>query len=171
MSQDALHRGNATDAVDAIVEQWHRERPDLDPSAKHVTGRLVRLFGTFQAAQREAYKEFGINETDFGILAPLRRAGAPFALTPTELARAQMMTSGGMTAAIDRLERKGLVERVPNPADRRGALVRLTDDGRRVIDTAMEIHCRIEHDMVAALTPKQRDQLADLLRALVLSHD
>lgn len=172
MSQDALRRDNSGgDAIDAIVEQWNRERPDLDPSAKHVTGRLIRLSGIFQAIQRDAYQRFGINETDFGILAPLRRSGAPFTLTPTDLARTQMMTSGGMTAAIDRVERKGLVERVPNPADRRGNLVRLTDEGRRVIDAAMELHCDLEHQMVAALTPRQREQLAGLLRTLVLALD
>ena len=132
------------DAVDAIVEQWRRERPDLDPSAKHITGRIIRLGGIFQQVYGAAFDALGINETDYGVLAPLRRAGPPFELTPTELARQRMMTSGGMTAAIDRVERKGLVTRAPNPADRRGSLVRLTDEGRRVIDAAMERHAEVE---------------------------
>ena len=106
--------------MDAIVEQWHRERPDLDPSGKQITGRLVRLSGLFQMAQHAAFEPLGINEADYGILAPLRRAGEPFTLTPTELARQRMMTSGGMTAAIDRVEKKGLVTGEPNPSDRRG---------------------------------------------------
>ena len=185
MSQDALHRGktarraaadptdavDAVDAVDAIVEQWHRERPDLDPSAKQITGRIIRLSGIFQQAYAEGFASLGINESDFGVLAPLRRAGAPFELTPTELARHRMMTSGGMTAAIDRLERKGLVTRAPNPADRRGSLVRLTEEGREIMDAAMARHADIEHEMVAGLSSKERDGLVPLLRALLRSVD
>src|SRR5690606_7234824 len=111
----------------------------------------VRLAGIFQQAYRDAFAPLGISDGEYGVLATLRRAGAPFALTPTELARHRMMTSGGMTAAIDRLERKGLATRTPNPADRRGSLVRLTDDGRRVIDKAMALHVEVEHRLVAAL--------------------
>ena len=172
MSQDALSRDSSgRDAVDAIVDEWHQERPDLDPSAKHITGRIIRLSGLFQQASGEAFESLGINETDYGILAPLRRAGAPYELTPTELARHRMMTSGGMTAAIDRLERKGLLTRGPNPADRRGSLVRLTDDGLRVVDAAMARHADVEHAMVAALPPRDRERLVALLRTLVLSLD
>src|SRR5262245_13110674 len=133
MSQDALHQ-DRSDAVDAIVEQWRAERPDLDPSAKEVTGRVIRLAGIFQDAYGEAFAPLGIGESEYGILAALRRAGAPYRLTPTELARHRMMTSGGMTALLDRVERKGFVARSPNPADRRGSLVGLTDEGLRVID-------------------------------------
>jgi DNA-binding MarR family transcriptional regulator len=168
MRQDALQQGKG-DAVDAIVEQWRRERPDLDPSAKHVTGRVVRLAAAFQEAAGELYADLGITGSDYGILAPLRRAGPPYELTPTELARHRMITSGGTTAAIDRVERQGLVERVPNPADRRGSLVRLTPEGKRVMDEAMARHAESEHRMVAALTGKERDQLAGLLRKLVRS--
>jgi DNA-binding MarR family transcriptional regulator len=159
------------DAVDAIVEQWRRERPDLDVAAKGVTGRIVRLSGLFQQAYAEAFEPLGITDGDYGILAPLRRAGTPFELTPTELARQRMMTSGGMTAAIDRVEHKGLVTRVPNPSDRRGSLVRLTAEGRRVVDRAMARHVEVEGDLVAALAPRDRDRLAALLRRLLLAVD
>jgi DNA-binding MarR family transcriptional regulator len=161
----------AADHVDAIVEQWRRERPDLDPSAKEVTGRIIRLGALFQAAYAEAFAQLGITESDFGVLAPLRRAGPPFRLTPTELARHRMITSGGMTAAIDRLVRRGLLVREPNPADRRGSLVGLTDDGRRVIDAAMVLHTEVEHRMVAVLPPSRRDRLAADLRTLLLALD
>ena len=164
-------QADATDAVDAIVEQWRRERPDLDPSAKHITGRIIRLGGIFQQAYGEAFESLGINETDYGILAPLRRAGPPYQLTPTELARQRMMTSGGMTAAIDRVERKGLVARAPNPADRRGSLVRLTDEGLRVIDGAMTRHAEVEHELVSALGAQDRDRLTAMLRSLLLAAD
>jgi DNA-binding MarR family transcriptional regulator len=164
-------RQPGTDAVDEIIAQWRRERPELDASAKEVAGRIIRLTGLFQQAYGEAFAPLGITEGEYGILAPLRRAGEPFELTPTELARQRMMTSGGMTAAIDRLERKGLVARSPNPADRRGSLVRLTDEGRRVIDEAMARHVDVEHRLVAVLSPADRDHLSALLRTLLLAVD
>lgn len=162
---------DARDAVDAIVDQWRRERPDLDPSAKEITGRIVRLSGIFQQAYRDAFTPLGISDGEYGVLATLRRAGTPFELTPTELARQRMMTSGGMTAAIDRLERKGLAVRIPNPADRRGSLVRLTEEGRRVTDKAMARHVEVEHRLVAALGRAERETLRSLLRTLLLSLD
>lgn len=169
--QRARQPQHPSDAVDAIVEQWHRERPELDASAKEITGRIVRLGGIFQQAFRDAFAPLGITDGEYGVLATLRRAGAPFELTPTELARHRMMTSGGMTAAIDRLERKGLAVRTPNPADRRGSLVRLTDEGRRVVDEAMARHVEVEHQLVEALSGKERDALRALLRALLVSVD
>jgi DNA-binding MarR family transcriptional regulator len=166
MSQDALQQ-DTLDPVDVIVEEWRRERPDLDASAKAITGRVVRLASIFQRAYSETFEPFGLNEGDYGVLAPLRRAGAPYELTPTELAKHRMMTSGGMTAALDRLERKGFIQRVPNPADRRGSLVRLTDEGLRTIDDAMTAHVATEERMVASLDASERDLLADLLRRLL----
>jgi len=170
MSQDALYQDtldSGEDAVDVIVEQWRRERPDLDSSAKEVTGRIVRLASLFQQAYAGTFEPLGLNEGDYGVLAPLRRAGAPHELTPTELAKHRMMTSGGMTAALDRLERKGLVLRVPNPDDRRGSLVRLTDAGRDVIDEAMTQHVLTEKRLVSGLDEDERDQLRDLLRKVL----
>ena len=174
MSQDALDQGTSdggTDAVDAIVEQWRRERPDLDPGAKGVTGRMIRLASLFQQSYGDVFEPLGLNDGDYGLLAALRRAGAPFELTPTELARHMMMTSGGMTAAIDRLERKGFAVRVPNPADRRGSLVRLTDAGGEVIDEAMTQHVHTEHRLVAALDEQEQAQLRNLLRKLLRAVD
>jgi DNA-binding MarR family transcriptional regulator len=170
MSQDTFYKGKSgRDAVDAIVEQWRRERPDLDPSAKEVTGRIIRLASLFHQANAEVFEPLGLNDGDYGVLATLRRAGTPFELTPSELARRRMMTSGGMTAALDRLERKGLIARSPNPADRRGSLVRLSDDGRSVIDRAMEQHAQTEQRLVRGLAATDRRKLGDLLRVLLLS--
>ena len=174
MSQDALQQDidpERGDAVDVIVEQWRRERPDLDPSAKEITGRIIRLASRFQQAYAEAFEPLRLNEGDYGVLAPLRRAGAPHELTPTELARHRMMTSGGMTAALDRLERKGFVARIPNPDDRRGSLVRLTDAGREVIDEAMTQHVLTEHRVVAALDDEEQALLRGLLRKLLRTVD
>ena len=174
MSQDAFHKASlddGEDAVDVIVDQWRRERPDLDPSAKEVTGRIVRLASLFQQAYSATFEPLGLNDGDYGVLAPLRRAGTPHQLTPTELAKHRMMTSGGMTAALDRLERKGLVARVPNPDDRRGSLVRLTDAGRDVIDEAMKQHVLTEHRLVSNLDEHEQDQLRVLLRKLLHTVD
>ncbi|MBI5088630.1 MAG: MarR family transcriptional regulator [Actinobacteria bacterium] len=157
--------------MDVIVQQWREQRPDLDPSAKQITGRIVRLASLFQQAYADAFAELDLNEGDYGVLAPLRRAGAPFELSPTELARHRMMTSGGMTAALDRLERKGLVVRTPNPADRRGSLVRLTDEGLRVMEEAMRTHAEVEHRLVEALDGPAADALEAGLRTLLRSLD
>lgn len=157
------------DAVDEIVAQWRAERPDLDPSAKEVTGRVLRLGTAFQQRYAEAFRALGLGEGEYGVLAALRRAGAPFELTPTALARQRMMSTGGMTLALDRLERAGLVARRPNPADRRGVLVRLTAAGRRKADAAMERHVEIERELVGGLTVRERRDLVELLRKLLLA--
>jgi DNA-binding MarR family transcriptional regulator len=173
MRQDTFQKGKAAgdseDSVDAIVGQWRSERPDLDPSSKEVTGRIVRLGSLFGQAYSEAFASLGLGDGDYGVLAALRRAGAPHRLTPTELARQRMMTSGGMTAAVDRLERRGLVARAPNPADRRGTLIGLTAAGRKVVDDAMELHAATEQRLVAGLGAREREQLAALLRKLLRS--
>lgn len=170
MGQDAFSQG-AFDAVDRFIEQWETERPDLDPSAKAITGRIVRLSSIFQRRFGEAFAELGLTEGDYGVLVALRRSGAPFELTPTELAHTRMMTSGGMTAVIDRLERRSLLERLPNPADRRGSIVRLTEDGRSVVDQAMELHTAVEHQLVGMLSDRDRQQLAALLRNVLRSNE
>ena len=170
MSQDARQQGTS-DAVDVIVDDWSRECPRLDTSAKQVTGRIVRLSALFQQAFAESSAEAGLDGAGFGILAALRRAGADRPVTPTELARRRMMTSGGMTAALDRLERRGLVERVPNPDDRRGSLVRLTEDGRAAIEAAVDRQAEVERRLVEPLTAKEAAQLVVLLRKLLLATD
>ena len=167
MKQDTFHQGSDGDVVDSIVDEWKRERPDLDASAKEITGRIVRLASRFQQAYSETFQPFGLNDGDYGVLAPLRRAGEPYELTPTDLARHRMMTSGGMTAALDRLERKGFIERLPNPADRRGSIVRLTNRGRATIDEAMTQHVQTEERLIAGLDLKERSQLSALLRKLL----
>lgn len=170
MRQDALQQDN-WDAVDAIVAAWRRQRPDLDPEPKQLTGRVIRLASVFQGAYSQAFGPLGLNEGDYGVLAALRRADHPNRLTPTDLARHQMMTSGGMTAAIDRLERRGLVARRPNPNDRRGSLIELTDEGRSVVDRAIELQTEVEGRLVQALDESERRSLEQLLRKLLRSVD
>lgn len=161
----------AADAVDRIIQQWRAERPDLDVTAKGVTGRIGRLAAIFERRYREVFAGEGLKEGDYGGLVALRRSGAPYELTPTDLARSQMMTSGGMTAVIDRLAGRRFVERVPNPHDRRGSLVRLTPEGRALVERAMERHVEVERELVAALDKRERDELVRLLRSLLLAVD
>ena len=174
MSQDALQQDTSlSDAVDEIIAQWRVERPDLDPSGKHITGRIVRLASQFLQAFEESHMaavpEVGMNGSDFGVLSPLRRSGEPFELTPTELARHRMISSGGMTAALDRLERRGWIVRVPNPNDRRGSLVRLTEAGREAIDRAMDLHAETERQLVAPLDEHDQRELQRILRRLLVA--
>lgn len=163
-------RSNAKeDPVDRIVAQWRHERPDLDPSAKEISGRIIRLEGLFQQRYGEVLAEVGVGRSDYGILVALRRAGSPFRLTPTELTKARMITSGGLTPALDRLERRGWITRAANPADRRSMFVQLTDEGTKLVDVAMEVHTVAEHQLVSGLSPAKQRQLVSLLRELLLS--
>ena len=161
----------ATDIVDHVVERWRRERPDIDPSGKEVTGRVVRLNGLFHRSFQVDYAFEGIDEGGFAVLAALRRAGQPFELTPTELNRELLISSGGVTHLVDRLARRGLVRRRPDAGDRRCVKVILTPAGRKVADRAMSAHAATERRLVSALSSDEQEQLSHLLRRLLLSVD
>jgi len=159
----------AKDRVDAILEQWRRERPELDTSTMGVIGRINRLATLFGQSHAEVFAAFGIDRGEFDVLATLRRSGEPYRLSPTELFRTLMMSSGGMTSRLDRLERAGLVRRVPDPRDRRSVRVELTDHGRETIDRAVEAHVANQHQLLAALSGADRERLAGVMRALLRS--
>lgn len=161
MAKDASHQD--TDPVDRIVAQWRSVRPDLDPSAKEITGRMIRIADAFHRRFEAGFAPLGLSGGQFGVLAALRRVGKPYELTPTDLAREQMMTSGGMTPVIDSLERGGMVERTPNPSDRRGRLVKLTPAGLALIDRAMETHAATERELVGGLSTADQAKLVKLL--------
>lgn len=156
------------DHVDRIVEQWQLERPDLDVTALALLGRLFRTAHLADLMLARALAADGIQNGWFDLLATLRRSGAPYELSPTELMRATMLSSGGMTKRLDRLVRAGLVERRPDPADRRGTLVRLTRRGRSVIDTGLSNHVAREQELLQALTAVEQRTLDRLLRKLLL---
>ena len=159
------------DAVDSIEAQWRRERPDLDPSPMAVIGRITRLASLLDRELDTAFADYGLAGCDFDVLATLRRSGAPYRLTPTELSRSTMVTTGGMTKRLDRLEANGLIRRDPDPSDRRGKLIALTDEGRELIDRAVEGHLANEERLLACLSPPDRKRLADLLRGMLLAVD
>jgi len=155
------------DHVDGIVESWRRERPDLDVAALAL---LARLFRTAQLADAALAQQLAGHELDrgwFDVLAALRRAGSPYALNPTQLMRTMMLSSGGMTKRLDRLAEAGLIERVADPSDRRGTLVKLTRRGKTTIDRLLPVHLSNEEQLLAPLSPKQQRTLDDILRALL----
>lgn len=161
-----MPEGN-TDHTDRIVEQWRRERPDLDVSPLAVFGRLLRAAHLADRELSRGLEGHGLQPGWFDVLAALRRAGRPYALNPTDLMAATMLSSGGITKRLDRLSAAGLIERRPDPADRRGTLVRLTRKGRSVIDRALEAHLANEERLLLALAPADRRRLDHLLRRLL----
>jgi DNA-binding MarR family transcriptional regulator len=155
------------DHVDRMVEAWRHERPDLDVTALALLARLFRTAQLADAALGQPLAAHGLQPGWFDVLAALRRAGAPYALTPTQLLRTMMLSSGGMTKRLDRLADAGLVERRPDPSDRRGTLVRLTDRGSATIDQLLPIHLANEQRLLAPLSPVQQRSLDRLLRDLL----
>jgi len=155
------------DQVDRIVEQWARERPDLDTTAMAVFGRIFRLARLGGDEVEQVYGRFGIGRPEFDVLATLRRSGPPYALSPGALAASMMISSGGTTARLDRLERGGLVRRSPDPHDRRALLVELTDRGRALVDDAVAAGLQRQQELLALLPPRKQAQLTALLRDLL----
>ncbi|MEM7798592.1 MAG: MarR family transcriptional regulator [Chloroflexota bacterium] len=157
------------DQVDAILAQWKRERPDLDTSPMAALGRISRASQYIEKALRKNFRQYGLSNADFDVLATLRRSGEPFELTPTDLFSALMLTSGTMTNRLDRLEEAGFVSRRPNPQDRRGILVGLTQAGKRLIDSAVETHLTQEEALLSHLSADEISDLSRLLRKLLLA--
>ena len=138
------------DAVDAILAQWQRERPDLDASPMGPIGRIKRCAVLLERRLDETFAEFGLSRWEFDMLATLRRSGAPYCLAPTTLFSTLMVTSGTMTHRMGKLEAQGWIERLPNPADARSSLVQLTPQGQELIDRAVEAHVANEHAVLHA---------------------
>ncbi len=156
------------DEVDRLVEAWQRERADLDLQPMEVLSRVTRLGHHLDRARRQAFTEHAIESWEFDVLAALRRAGTPYELSPGRLLKETLVTSGTMTNRVDRLAARGLVERLPDPSDRRGVLVRLTAEGRTTVDGALEGLLRRERDLLTGLDADQQRVLAGLLRELVV---
>lgn len=157
------------DAVGLVLRQWGVERPDLDVSAMGVFGRLSRAARMLNKSLAETFGRYGLNGGEFDVLATLRRSGGPYSLTPTELYRSMMLSSAAMTNRIDRLEERNLVVREPDPEDRRGVRIRLTDEGFGLIEAALEAHVEGEERLLAALSAEEREHLANLLSRLMAS--
>ncbi len=153
------------DRVARIQAEWRRERPDLDVSPQGVIGRLHRVSAELTASLVEVYREFGLGEGEFDVLATLRRAGAPFERAPGELAEHTMVTTGAMTKRIDRLVAAGLVERRAAEGDGRRRVVALTPRGRELIDEAFAAHMTNEQRLLAGVPARDRAELERILAA------
>jgi DNA-binding MarR family transcriptional regulator len=156
------------DGVDLIIEQWARERPDLDVAPIGVIGRISRLARELEQRLEPVYRDHGLEPGWYDVLATLRRAGPPYRMRPSAFTGTLMLTSSGTTKRLDRLERAGLIARTPDPDDRRGTLITLTAAGSRLVDETIEAHVANERRLLAALSKAEQRELADLLRALQL---
>ncbi|MDH6136366.1 DNA-binding MarR family transcriptional regulator [Kitasatospora sp. MAA4] len=159
------------DEVDRLVAAWRRERPDLDVQPLQVLSRVSRLARHLDRARRAAFAEHGLEPWEFDVLTALRRAGEPYQLSPGQLLTQTLVTSGTMTNRIDRLAGKDLVQRLPDPDDRRGVLVRLTETGQERADQALAGLLAHERELLSQLTGGQQNELAGLLRQLVAPFD
>lgn len=159
------------DRVDEILEQWHRERPDLDVTAMGLIGRIIRLTQHLSREMGKTFAQHDLNSAKFDLLATLRRSGEPYSLSPGDLMAATMVTSGTMTNRIDQLEKTGLVKRIPNPEDGRGFLISLTAEGLNVIDAALNDHVQTQARLTEGLSPEEHELISGLLRKYLSSFE
>lgn len=159
------------DEVDRLIEAWRRERPDLDVAPMEVLSRVSRLARHLDRARSQAFDAHGLESWEFDVLAALRRAGTPYQLSPGKLLKETLVTSGTMTNRVDRLAARGLVERLPDPHDRRGVLVQLTPGGRDKVDAAMADLLTHERTLLGGLSDGDQQKIARALRELVRPFD
>ena len=157
------------DYIDQMLEEWSRERPDLDLSPLGIVGRVSRLSRRFDREISKTFRGMGLSSWAFYVLAALARSGSPYQLTPTDLYRSLLVSSGVMTNRIARLEKAGLVKRVPDPKDGRGVLVALTPAGKKAVNSAIEKHNANEQRMLAPLREEERRAIASGLRTLLIA--
>jgi DNA-binding MarR family transcriptional regulator len=154
--------------VDFAIDQWRREMPSLDILPMEVVSRLGKAVRVLSRSYLDPFfQQHGLQSGEFDVLATLRRAGKPYALAPTQLFEALMISSGGMTNRLDRLEKAGLIERTPNPDDRRGTRVCLTGRGLKLISTIIPLHVENEARALTSLTRKEQQALNGLLIKLL----
>jgi DNA-binding MarR family transcriptional regulator len=155
------------DWTDSLLDRWTEMRPRQEMEAYEVTARISRIGLHVARHQEESFGKFGLNRGEVGVLGALRIAGPGRQLSPTRLFKGLMLSSAGITSRLDRLERRGYVKRKPDPGDRRGVLVELTDAGRKVLDEAVRANTGGESQLLASLTTPERKQLAGLLKKLL----
>ncbi|MDN3496212.1 MarR family transcriptional regulator [Planococcus sp. APC 4015] len=151
------------DRVAELQSEWRRERPDLDPSPQGVIGRMHRVALELTDRLVAVYSEFDLSEGEFDVLATLRRTGAPYERAAGELADHTLVTTGGLTKRVDRLEARGLVERRAEASDARRRIVRLTPAGRDLIDRAFTAHIANEHRLLAEIGAQDARDLEAIL--------
>ncbi|MDH7798369.1 MULTISPECIES: MarR family transcriptional regulator [unclassified Beijerinckia] len=156
-----------TDSVEHLLQEWQRERPELDPSPIGVQGRIVRLSAHFLRAAEDYLGPLDLGWEAFSLIVTLRRSGKPYEMRPTDILRESLLTSGAVTNRIDRVERLGLVERRPDTEDRRSYVIRLTPAGKKLADKAIANHIDAVGGLLDVLSAKEQAQLAGLLSKLL----
>lgn len=156
------------DIADVGIGMWAAEKPEIDVSGKAITGRIVALSEIVVNSMNGALRDFGIRYTSYAVVATLRAAGSPYRMTPTQLQNTLLISSGGISNLIRRVEQEGLVSRETDPSDGRGVLVRLTDQGIALADEAMPVQAAAERHLVRMLSEEEREVMTKLLRRLLV---
>lgn len=152
------------DDIDKVADQWKKEKPHLGTQPMEILGRMMRLQKHIEVEIAACHKQYDLTFGEFDVLATLRRSGEPFNLTPSALLSSMMLTSGAMTNRLDKLQAKGLIERVHSTEDRRSVSVGLTEKGFAIIDAAIEEHVRVQHKLVEQLSDANKPELNRLLK-------
>jgi DNA-binding MarR family transcriptional regulator len=164
--------GQEQDRVDRALERWTRELPDLDPTIEGIVERIQGLSRFIRRSMDETASETGLSFGEWGVLGMLRHTGSPYRASPGQLSKWADLSGPAMTNRLDRLEGAGLVRRLPDPEDRRAVLVELTEEGQRAWERSVGVQAAKEELITsAALNEKERDQLNDLLRRLMLAFE
>lgn len=155
------------DRTGHLIARRRRETPDAPLDGMEILSRANRLVRLSRKWIEPVFTRHDLDTGEFDVLATLRRSGAPYRQRPTELYQSLMITSGGLTDRLNRLEKKGFIERVVSETDRRSALVQLTAAGVRTINAAFAEDMNVEADLLSALDDGERIQLATLLARLL----
>jgi DNA-binding MarR family transcriptional regulator len=155
------------DYTDELLTKWDSARPDIGVGALQVTARLARIGPHLARRQEAVFERFGLSRGEVGMLSALRTAGPPHRLSPTKLGQGLMLSSAGVTSRLDRLERRGFVKRLPDPDDRRGVIVELTEAGLEVVDAAVEANTVSDRQLLDGFDPQEIEMLESLLRKLL----
>lgn len=159
------------DAIDRVVEQWAKQKPELDTDPMAMMGRLMRIAKHMETKVADLHKKYDLKLGEFDVLATLRRSGKPYRLTPSELIDTMMLTSGAMTNRLDKLENKGLISREHSKEDRRSVTVQLTQDGLVLIDKLIEEHADVQKSLVKSMTAAQKKQANQLLKVWLSQYE
>ncbi len=155
------------DAVDANLEIWSRELPELDLETEGIVERIHKLERLVDRAMQETLDAFDMSHGEWKVLANLRRAGPPYRGKPGKLAARLDLSSGAMTNRLDNMESRGLVRRLDDPDDRRGVIVELTEEGKQLWDAAVGAQAEKESLVDSALGEREKRELNELLRRLM----
>ncbi|MBU2708368.1 MarR family transcriptional regulator [Zooshikella marina] len=152
------------DDIDRLVIQWQQQGISEDLLPMAIYGRLARIYKQLERVIQQCHAACGLKPGEFDVLASLRRSGEPFSLSPTQLYQSMLLSSGAMTNRLDKLEEKGLIKRSHCSDDRRSVQVKLTNEGKALIDEAFQSHLSLQHDFIAGLSKSDQKSLNTLLK-------